>query len=182
MTIMSDYEIKQEAGMIIPFTGCKVREGNLSWGLSSFGYDVRLGRKGVSYYSSPKLVINPLEFDQADLISNVLEFDVDGVILEAGRFMLLHTEEVFSLPNDVCAVVRDKSTLARLGLAVQNTVLEPGWRGQLTIEVSNHGDLDIELSWLMPIAQIQFFRGSTVETPYMGSYQDQTNVTLPKGG
>lgn len=182
MTIMNDYEISQYGHMIQPFHPSKMQAGNLSWGLSSYGYDVRLGKKGIGYYSSPRTIINPKTFKQEELKPIIHEFDVDKAILEAGGFMLLHTEEVFNLDPDVCAVVRDKSTLARLGIAVQNTVLEPGWRGQLTLEVSNHGDLDIQLSYLMPIAQIQFFKGRRADVPYFGKYQDQEDVTLPKGG
>jgi dCTP deaminase len=91
-----------------------------------------------------------------------------------GRFVLASTIERFDLPNDVLAQVCDKSTWARRGIAVQNTIIEPGWRGFLTIELTNHGDAHIEIQAGDPIAQIIFFRlEEPTALPYAGRYQDQ---------
>ena len=91
-----------------------------------------------------------------------------------GRFVLGSTVERFNIPNDVLAQVCDKSTWARRGVAVQNTIIEPGWRGYLTIELTNHGDTPIEIKAGDPIAQIIFFRlEEPTALPYWGRYQDQ---------
>jgi dCTP deaminase len=94
--------------------------------------------------------------------------------LTVGRFALASTVERFSIPNDVLAQVCDKSTWARRGIAVQNTIIEPGWRGHLTIELTNHSDISIEIKAGDPIAQIIFFRlEEPTRLPYAGKYQDQ---------
>jgi dCTP deaminase len=91
-----------------------------------------------------------------------------------GRFVLASTVERFDMPNDVLAQVCDKSSWARRGIAVQNTIIEPGWCGYLTIELTNHDDTPIEIKAGDPIAQIIFFRLEEPTTlPYSGKYQDQ---------
>jgi dCTP deaminase len=91
-----------------------------------------------------------------------------------GRFVLASTIERFNLPNDVLAQVCDKSSWARRGIAVQNTIIEPGWRGYLTMELTNHGATPIEIKAGDPIAQIIFFRlEEPTDQPYRGHYQDQ---------
>jgi dCTP deaminase len=99
-----------------------------------------------------------------------------------GGFALASTVEHFGMPGDMLGVVHDKSTLARRGLAVQNTVLEPGWRGFLTIELSNHGcdpSSIIELEAGQPIAQIIFHHVIGKVRPYEGKYQDQEDCPVP---
>jgi dCTP deaminase len=91
-----------------------------------------------------------------------------------GRFVLASTVERFNIPNDVLAQVCDKSTWARRGIAVLNTIIEPGWRGYLTLELTNHSDTPIEIKAGDPIAQIIFFRlEEPTALPYEGKYQDQ---------
>jgi len=103
-----------------------------------------------------------------------------GIILSPGQFILLSTVEHFWMPDDVIAFVHDKSTWARRGIAVQNTVIEPGWRGYLTLEVTNHGDLIVEISAGDPIAQIVFHRmEAPAERRYDGKYQDQADAPVP---
>jgi len=97
-----------------------------------------------------------------------------------GRFVLASTVERFNIPNDVLAQVCDKSTWARRGIAVQNTIIEPGWRGYLTIELTNHGDTSIKIEAGDPIAQIIFFRlEEPTDRPYQGRYQDQKGGPQP---
>lgn len=94
--------------------------------------------------------------------------------LYSGMFMLASTVEHFTMPNDVLGVVHDKSTWARLGIAVQNTVIEPGWRGHLTLEITNHSRSPIAIEGGSPIAQIVLHRlEEPTEQPYDGKYQDQ---------
>lgn len=99
----------------------------------------------------------------------------ESIDLRPGGFMLASTVERFQMPRDVLGVVHDKSTLARLGLAIQNTVIEPGWQGYLTLELSNHSDWGhVCLYAGTPIAQIIFhFLDQETESPYSGKYQDQ---------
>jgi dCTP deaminase len=98
----------------------------------------------------------------------------EDVIIAAGRFVLASTVERFNIPNDVLAQVCDKSSWARRGMAVQNTIIEPGWRGHLTIELTNHGDTPVAINAGDPIAQIIFFRlEAPTVLPYAGKYQDQ---------
>lgn len=96
--------------------------------------------------------------------------------LGPGDFVLASTLERFVMPNDVMAQVADKSTWARRGLAVQNTIIEPGWEGWLTLELTNHGSNIISLQEGTPIAQIIFMRlDQPTEQPYEGKYQNQEN-------
>lgn len=94
--------------------------------------------------------------------------------LNAGCYVLCAAVEYFTLPANVMAVVHDKSSLARKGIAVQNTVLEPGWRGFLTLEVTNHGHTDMRLAQYAAVAQVVFhFLDEPTDLPYNGKYQDQ---------
>jgi dCTP deaminase len=106
-----------------------------------------------------------------------IEFDSRGKLercaLDTGEFMLASTLEHFSMPRDVLGVVHDKSSWARKGLALQNTVIEPGWRGYLTLELTNHGNSRIVLERGMPIAQVVFYTVEGIVKPYDGKYQDQ---------
>lgn len=119
----------------------------MTWGVGPAGYDVRV------------------------------EFDADGVIdyllLPPGGFTLTSTIERFSMPDDLIAFVHDKSSWARKGLAVQNTVIEPGWEGWLTLELTNHSDKDIILERGMPIAQIVFQQIDVPAIRYAGKYHHQ---------
>lgn len=98
----------------------------------------------------------------------------ETLVLLPGEFMLASTIERFDMPNDILAVVHDKSSWARRGLTVQNTIIEPGWRGFLTLELTNHSDSVIYIDEGSPIAQIIFHRlEEPTEIPYQGRYQDQ---------
>ncbi len=102
------------------------------------------------------------------------------VVLAPGDFSLASTMERFDLPASLCMLVKDKSTWARRGLAVQNTIAEPGWRGFLTLELTNHGRETLVISRGMPIAQMVFHM-LDAETcqPYRGKYQDQRSGAVP---
>jgi dCTP deaminase len=100
-----------------------------------------------------------------------LAFDIN---MNPGNFRLTSAEEMFEMPNDVMGVVHDKSSLARRGVAVQNTVIEPGWRGHLTLEITNHGAGILAMPRGSAIAQVLFHRlDEPTEMPYRGKYQDQ---------
>jgi dCTP deaminase len=102
------------------------------------------------------------------------------IVLRPGGFALASSIERFSIPSDLCAMVKDKSTWARRGLALQNTIAEPGWSGFLTLELSNHSDQTIQILTGDPIAQMVFMRlDEPTESPYAGKYQGQPNKPVP---
>jgi dCTP deaminase len=133
--------------MIEPFHARIAHEG-MTYGLGPAGYDVRL----------------ELDADGA----------INGVHLEPGQFRLASTLERFVMPPSLVGRVHDKSSWARRGLAVQNTIIEPGWQGYLTLELSNHGPHTLLLKRGMPIAQVTFEQlDEPTQIPYVGKYQDQ---------
>jgi len=121
--------------------------------------------------------------------ANITEDDVfrrrsDEFVLPAGAFVLAHTVETLAMPRDVLGKVTDKSSLARCGITLQTTVLEPGWTGQITLEIYNNSPRAVLLRAGQGIAQVLFFKGSPCRVSYddrKGKYQFQTGVTLPKG-
>lgn len=141
-----------DGGMIEPFVERGVQNGK-SYGLSSCGYDIRIGK-----------------------IKSHIE-DPDHLYLSVSRpFVLASSVERFKIPKDICGIVHDKSSWAREGLAVQNTVLEPGWEGYLTLELSLHGTNPIRINKGDPIAQIIFHKlDEETILPYVGKYQNQPN-------
>lgn len=135
-----------------------------SYGISAAGYDVRIDFSQVRYSAYKMCRLRP---DQ--------DFSLGPPITE-GDFLLAATVEHFEMPDDVLGIVHDKSSWARQGLTVQNTVIEPGWRGYLTLELTYHGPLDKELTICHgdPIAQVVFHRlDEPTIFPYEGKYQDQ---------
>lgn len=144
MTILSGQSI-QRRGILTP---CYPRtaEGGLTYGLGPAGYDLRLVLKN----GRPMHWLNP------------------------GEFLLAAAEEYFSMPTDTLGIVHDKSSLARKGLSVFNTVIEPGWHGYLTLELINHGREPIELNAGQAIAQVVFhLLDEPTFQPYAGKYQHQ---------
>ncbi len=182
--ILNDRQIYDECHtsavmMIRPYVYEKTKVGLLSYGPSSFGYDIRLGDHIVMYSGPEDEVWDPTIISSKVIPSEFFPL-IDGYVLHPGEFVLGTSRETFHMPGDISGVVRDKSTLARMGLAVQNTVLEPGWYGELTIEVNNHGPNKIFLTAGMPIAQVQFFRGNHPKHSYDGRYNGQKGATLPR--
>lgn len=156
MTVLAGETIR-ELGVFTPFSERTVHRG-MSFGLSIAGYDVRINIEGARGGGRP--VFSPEHGP--------------GIRLEPGQFLLAATIEHFSMPADCLAIVHDKSTWARRGLAAQNTVVEPGWRGFLTIELTNHGPEGLTIYNGDPIAQIVFHRLDRVPNQgYTGKYQDQ---------
>lgn len=139
------WEMRLLEPMVMP---TKDSQGN-SYGLSACGYD--------------------LQIDQD------IEVYPNGITAKDGYMVLASTMEHFHLPDNVVGIVHDKSSLARRGLAVQNTVAEPGWRGYLTLELSNHGQFTIRFKKGDAVAQVVFhFLDEPTSLPYTGKYQDQT--------
>lgn len=145
--------------MVNPFNERTVDKGK-TFGLSAAGYDVRVTLKmgTMLRFSAPQ------------------QFELSGgpVYHPGHTFALAGTMERFAMPKDVLGVVHDKSSWARRGLTVQNTIIEPGWRGYLTLELVYHGDHELIVCEGDPIAQIVFHRLDEItEQPYKGKYQDQ---------
>lgn len=193
--ILNDEEIIdlcRTQGMLRPFVENKRQIGHLSYGVGHFGYDIRISGTVKRFRKVQTLFgAEPLQIDPCNLNTNLEDPDViqyeeevlqpvqdsGGVILRPGDFLLAFSLEYFHIPDNIEAEVKDKSTLARMGVAVQNTVLEPGWSGVLTLEISNHGGLNIVLTEGMPIAQVVFQRGNAPKNAYNGRYQDQRRGT-----
>jgi dCTP deaminase len=166
----------------------KPETGGPSYGLSSAGYDVRLSHLFAGFYQhGPHSVpIDPtIPADLAHLDEMVWRRSDDPKItLYPGAFILAATEEIFAMPDDCIGRVTDKSTWARLGVCVQNTVIEPGWSGQLVLEITNHNVVPIVLTVGVGIAQVVFerleSRPTTTYRDRAGKYQDQRGITLPR--
>ncbi len=168
MGLKSDRWIRRmalEAGMIDPFEAKMVRQGVISYGLSSYGYDLRLGH--VLYrFRAEGGVIDPKGFDRS-LLERV---EGESFILPPHGYALGTVMEFLRLPHDVMGLVWGKSTYARAGLIVNVTPLEPGWEGRLTIALSNATPLPLKLYAGEGIAQVLFWEG---DAPPMLSYADR---------
>ncbi len=183
MTIKSDRWIRrmaQEHGMIEPFEGGQVREGVISYGLSSFGYDIRVGNQFKVFTDVYGVVVDPKAFDPKSFV----DITADYCIIPPHSFALAGTLEYFRIPNDTLVVCLGKSTYARCGIIVNVTPLEPEWCGHLTLEISNTTPLPAKIYANEGLAQLLFFQGDEVpEVTYAqrkGKYQDQRGVTLPR--
>lgn len=170
--------------MIAPFERGQVRRGEqgeplISYGTSSFGYDVRLSNEYKIFRTTHNGVIDPKAFNEA-LVEEVSE----GVCtIPPHGFVLAKTHEHFCIPSNILVVCVGKSTYARCGLIVNVTPLEPGWEGVLTLEISNTTPLPAHVYSFEGIAQLLFLKGATPEVTYRdrgGKYQGQTAVTLPR--
>jgi dCTP deaminase len=183
MAIMPDTWIRQQAlehGMITPFEERLKREGVISYGLSSYGYDCRLSDEFMIFTNVDSAVVDPKNFNPASFVTR----KTDVCIIPPNSFVLCRTVETFKVPRDVLVVCLGKSTYARCGLIVNVTPLEPEWEGQVTLEISNTTPLPAKVYANEGIAQFLFFKGDSVcEVSYAdraGKYQGQQGVTLPK--
>lgn len=180
-----------EGGMITPFIPRLIRKLNnhpaISFGLSSFGYDITLSPKEFRIFRRiPGEVVDPKAFTMDHLEWSTLQQDSQGsfFILPAHSYALAVSLEHFKIPADVIAICLGKSTYARTGVIVNVTPLEPGWTGHLTIEISNSSDSDVRVYANEGIAQLVFQRGTPPATTYAdrsGKYQGQQHqITLAK--
>lgn len=154
------------------------QDGVISYGLSSAGYDPRLGRGFVGYKQVP--FIDPKKVSESDLKTAV----VDGILcLDPGECILAHTEEIFHIPDDVIVLCANKSTYARVFLQVATTIMEPGWHGQVTLEIKNTLDVPVVIYPGEGICQFLFHRIARPDETYAsrnGKYQGQRGVVPPK--
>lgn len=183
MTIRNDRWIRtmsQEHGMIDPFEPRQVREDTISYGLSSYGYDIRVAPEFKVFTNVFNVVVDPKEFDDRSFV----DVDANECIIPPNSFALARTVEFFRIPRDTLVLCVGKSTYARCGIIVNVTPLEPSWQGYLTLEISNTTPLPAKIYANEGIAQLLFFQGAEEpEVAYAdrkGKYQDQHGVTLPK--
>ncbi len=170
----------QQNGMIEPF--CERSDGNgvISFGLSSYGYDVRVSNEFKVFTNVYNSIVDPKAFRDDAFV------DVKGdvCVVPPNSFALARTIEYFRIPEDVLTICVGKSTYARCGIIVNVTPFEPGWQGTVTLEISNTTPLPAKIYAGEGIAQVLFFRGEErCETSYAdraGQYQSQTGITLPR--
>lgn len=184
--ILSDKWFKENKHVIQPFIDQQVSEGCISYGLSSFGYDIRCSdefKVFESYHHIPYNLIDPKNIKTT--LNNRSAVVAEGyTVLPAHSFCLTHSVETIEVPDDVLVLCIGKSTYARCGLIVNTTPLEPGWKGQITLELSNTTDLPIKIYADEGIAQLLFIKGDQVpDVTYSdrkGKYMGQVGITLPR--
>ena len=183
MSIKNDRWIRQmavEHGMIEPFEVRQVKDGNISYGLSSYGYDIRVAPEFKVFTNVHSVVVDPKNFDDRSFV----DVQAKECIIPPNSFALARTEEYFRIPRDTLVVCVGKSTYARCGIIVNVTPLEPTWEGYLTLEISNTTPLPAKVYGGEGIAQLLFFQGDEEpEIAYAdrnGKYMKQVGVTLPK--
>lgn len=183
MSIKSDRWIRQmsqEHGMIEPFVDGQIREGVVSYGLSSYGYDIRVADEFKVFTNINNTVIDPKNFDPRSFV----DIKADVCIVPPNSFALARTIEYFRIPRDVLTICLGKSTYARCGIIVNVTPFEPEWEGFVTLEISNTTPLPAKIYANEGLAQVLFFQSDEpCERSYAdkkGKYQKQVGVTLPK--
>ncbi len=183
MAVKSDKWIRRmalERRMIEPFTEKQVRDGVISFGLSSYGYDVRIGDEFKIFTNINSTIVDPKNFDPRSFV----DFKGAVCIIPPNSFALARSVEYFRIPRNVITVCVGKSSYARCGVIVNVTPFEPEWEGIVTLEVSNTTPLPAKIYAGEGIAQILFFESDEpCETSYAdrhGKYQAQTGLTLPR--
>lgn len=183
MAIKSDSWIRRmakEHQMIEPFVDGQVREGVISYGLSSYGYDIRVSNEFKIFTNVYSAVVDPKHFDPRSFV----DYTGDVCVIPPNSFVLAQTVEYFRIPRDILTVCLGKSTYARCGLIVNVTPFEPEWEGYVTLEISNTTPLPAKIYANEGIAQVLFFQSDEVcETSYAdrkGKYQKQQSIVLPR--
>lgn len=183
MSIKPDRWIKRQAlekRMIEPFEEKQVRQGVISFGVSSYGYDLRIADEFRIFTNVNNTIIDPKNFDPNSLV----DFKGDVCIIPPHSFILGRSVEYFRIPEKVMTICVGKSTYARCGIIMNITPLEPGWEGYITLSVSNTTPLPAKIYANEGIAQVLFFESDEdCETSYAakkGKYQAQLGVTLSK--
>jgi dCTP deaminase len=188
MGIRSDQWIRRmvrEYGMIDPFSDAQVRKTEkgvsvISYGLSSYGYDLRVSNEFKVFTNVFNTVVDPKAFDERSFV----DFVADTCVIPPNSFALGRSVEYFRIPRDVLTVCLGKSTYARCGIIVNVTPLEPEWEGHVTLEISNTTPLPARIYAQEGLAQVIFLGGSEIcETSYAdrtGKYMGQSGITLPQ--
>lgn len=174
----------ESTGMIEPFESNQIREAEqgrvISYGTSSYGYDVRCSNEFKIFTNINSAVVDPKNFDE----SSFVDFTGDVCIIPPNSFALARTVEYFRIPRNVLTICLGKSTYARCGIIVNVTPFEPEWEGYVTLEFSNTTTLPAKIYANEGVAQVLFFEADEeCETSYRdrgGKYQGQVGVTLPR--
>lgn len=178
-------KMARDAGMIDPFVSSLVRRGNISYGPSSYGYDLRLGDEFLileprGSQKKAGLVLDPKAMKESEFA----KYRGESFLVPANSYVLARSLEYFKIPRNVTAIVQGKSTYARCGLFVNVTPLEAGWEGHITMSLANLSPYPVKLYAGEGIAQALFFESTekcgTSYADRAGKYQGQKGVTLPK--
>ena len=183
MGLKPDHWIRKmalEEKMIEPFVDKQVRQGVISYGVSSYGYDVRVADEFMIFTNVHSAIVDPKHFDTKSMV----EFKGDVCVIPPNSFALARTVEYFRIPRKVLTVCLGKSTYARCGLIVNVTPFEPEWEGYVTLEISNTTPLPAKIYANEGLAQVLFFEADEeCEVSYAdkkGKYQGQKSIVLPK--
>jgi dCTP deaminase len=183
MGVKPDHWIRKmalEQGMIEPFIDSQVRNGVISYGVSSYGYDIRVADEYKIFTNVYSAIVDPKQFDPRSMV----DFKGDVCVIPPNSFALARTVEYFRIPRSILTLCVGKSTYARCGIIVNVTPFEPEWEGYVTLEISNTTPLPAKIYSNEGIAQVVFFEGDEMcEISYAdkkGKYQKQESIALPK--
>lgn len=183
MGLKPDHWIEKQAleqRMIEPFEGNQVRNGVISYGVSSYGYDIRVADEFKIFTNVHSAIVDPKNFDQKSMV----DFRGEVCVIPPNSFALARTVEYFRIPRGVLTICVGKSTYARCGIIVNVTPFEPEWEGYVTLEISNTTPLPAKIYANEGIAQVLFFEGDDeCRISYAdkkGKYQKQQSIELPK--
>lgn len=181
--IMPDSWIREQAlkhGMIEPFVECQKREGVISYGVSSYGYDARVSDEFKIFTNVNSAIVDPKNFSSNSFVDR----QTDVCVIPPNSFVLARTVEYFRIPRDVLVICLGKSTYARCGIIVNVTPLEPEWEGHVTLEFSNTTPLPAKIYANEGVCQFLFLKGAgNCDISYKdrsGKYMKQSGVTLPR--
>ncbi|MFY9560903.1 MAG: dCTP deaminase [Terriglobales bacterium] len=170
----------QEHDMINPYSEKQVSQGVISYGVSSYGYDLRVSDEFKIFTNVNSTIVDPKNFDERSFVT----VNADVAIIPPNSFALARSVEYFKIPRDVLTICVGKSTYARCGIIVNVTPFEPEWEGFVTLEISNTTPLPAKIYANEGLCQILFFQSDEVcETSYKdrkGKYQAQKGIVLPK--
>ncbi|MHB1646749.1 MAG: dCTP deaminase [bacterium] len=182
MMIKNDIWIEKmakEYDMIMPFENTQVRNGVISYGVSSFGYDLRISNEFKIFTNINTTIVDPKKFDTKSFV----DVTTEECIIPPNSFALGRSVEYFKIPRNVVTICLGKSTYARCGIIVNVTPFEPEWEGYVTLEISNTTPLPAKIYANEGLAQVLFFEGEAPRVSYKdkkGKYQSQAGITLPR--
>lgn len=173
-------KMAQQYKMIEPFADSQVRNGVISYGISSYGYDIRVADEFKIFTNVFSAVVDPKHFDPHSMV----DFKGDVCVIPPNSFALARTIEYFRIPRSVLTICLGKSTYARCGIIVNVTPFEPEWEGYVTLEISNTTPLPAKIYANEGIAQVLFFEADEIcavsYADKKGKYQKQQDIVLPK--
>jgi len=184
MPILCDTQIRELIG-IEPFQDNEKRPGRISFGVSSYGYDLRVGSVFKIFTNVNSEIVDPKNFSERSFVTiDTQRTGKDHVLIPPNSFALCETIEYVSIPRDCLAICVGKSTYARCGIIVNVTPIEPEWRGKITLEISNTTPLPAKIYANEGIAQLLFLKADRIcaksYADKNGKYQDQQGLTLPR--